>query len=125
MNMLKRPHFIRLKWWPWLLIALFFIFSISALPYLIPDDNGIQIRASSQGITLPDGFYLYQSLNDHDIHIKSITPEENSLVIRFDSTEQSEAAQQLLHQLLPEGFEILPLEMSVSEKKKTSRMSHH
>ncbi|MEN5017027.1 EnvZ/OmpR regulon moderator MzrA [Erwinia sp. Eh17-17] len=76
------------------------------IPTLFRSENALQIRASRQGISLPDGFYVYQNLNAQGIQIKSITPEQNALVIRFDSVEQSDAAEKVLRKLLPYGFDI-------------------
>ncbi len=82
------------------LVAIFF------LPTLFHSESALQIRASRQGISLPDGFYVYQRLNAEGIHIKSITPDNNALLIKFDSVEQSNAAEKVLHELLPYGFSI-------------------
>lgn len=76
------------------------------LPSLFRNETALQIRVSRQGTTLPDGFYVYQRLNAEGIPIKSITPDNNSLVIRFDTQEQSIAAEKVLHQMLPYGFDI-------------------
>lgn len=78
----------------------------SFLPALFRNETAIQIRAFQQGSTLPDGFYVYQRLNAEGIHIKSITPDRDTLVIKFDSQEQSIAAEKMLRRLLPEGFSI-------------------
>lgn len=80
--------------------------AVVVLPALFRSETALQIRASRQGATLPDGFYVYQRLNAEGIHIKSITPDKNSLVITFDSQEQSTAAEKVLRRLLPEGFDI-------------------
>lgn len=79
---------------------------VVCLPALFRTESALQIRASRQGISLPDGFYVYQRLSAQGIKIKSITPENNALVIKFDSQEQSVAAEKVLHALLPEGFDI-------------------
>lgn len=80
--------------------------TVIVLPALFRSEAALQIRASRQGTTLPDGFYVYQRLNAEGIHFKSITPDKNSLVITFDSQEQSSAAEKVLRRLLPEGFDI-------------------
>ncbi|WP_409451052.1 EnvZ/OmpR regulon moderator MzrA [Erwinia sp.] len=82
------------------------------LPALFGKETALQISAARQGITVPDGFYVYQRLNAEGIHIKSITPDKNTLVIKFDSQEQSTAAEKVLRRLLPEGFDIAQLEHS-------------
>ncbi|WP_176110354.1 EnvZ/OmpR regulon moderator MzrA [Izhakiella australiensis] len=123
MNLLKMPGLIRSRQLPWLFIGLVLIFALVVFPSMVRSDNGIQIRASSQGIMLPDGFYVYQRLNEHGIHIKSITPDRDSLVIRFDSPEQSVAAERLLRQLLPYGFDIGQLEGAVSAEGQSSQIT--
>lgn len=95
---------------------------IALLPALFGGETALQIRASRQGITVPDGFYVYQRLNAEGIHIKSITPDKNTLVIKFDSQEQSTAAEKVLRRLLPEGFDIAQLEQS---SEWISRISPH
>lgn len=79
---------------------------VAFLPSVFRNETALQIRVSRQGTTLPDGFYVYQRLNAEGIRIKSITPDNNSLVIRFDTEEQSVAAEKVLHQMLPYGFDI-------------------
>ncbi|MEH2920543.1 EnvZ/OmpR regulon moderator MzrA [Samsonia erythrinae] len=54
------------------------------------------------GVTLPDGFYVYQRLNEKGISIKSITPEQDSLIVRLASPEQSLVAKDVLRQSLPQ-----------------------
>jgi len=80
--------------------------AMTLLPALFRDESTLQISTQSQGSSLPDGFYVYQSLNAQGISIKSITPAQNSLVIKFDSPEQGDAAEKVLRALLPYGFEI-------------------
>lgn len=89
---------------------------VAFIPTLFRNDTALQIRASRQGTTLPDGFYVYQRLNAEGIRIKSITPDNDSLVIRFDTEEQSMAAEKVLHQLLPYGFDIGPVDPSGSSQ---------
>lgn len=92
------------------------LMTVAFVPTLFRDDTALQIRAARQGIALPDGFYVYQRLNAQGIHIKSITPDNDSLVIRFDTQEQSAAAEKVLHQLLPYGFDIDQLDPSASSQ---------
>ncbi|MEI2266039.1 EnvZ/OmpR regulon moderator MzrA [Erwinia sp. CGal63] len=80
--------------------------AVMLLPTLFRSETALQIRASRQGAMLPDGFYVWQRLNAEGIHIKSITPDKNSLVITFDSQEQSSAAEKVLRRLLPENLDI-------------------
>lgn len=83
---------------------------VTLLPALFRSEVALQIRTLRQGNTLPDGFYVYQNLNAQGIRIKSITPDRDSLVIRFESQEQSDAAEKVLRELLPYGFDIARLE---------------
>ncbi len=48
----------------------------------------MHIRASRQSMLLPNGFFLYQRLDEHGIHIKSIKPKGASLLFRLDPPEQ-------------------------------------
>lgn len=99
----------RRRWLPWMLAALLAILTISVLTPLMHSESGLQIRVARQNGTLPDGFYLYQQLNAQGIQIKSITPDRDALIIKFDSAEQSLAAQKVLRQLLPGGFTVAHL----------------
>lgn len=91
---------------PLVALATLALLALAFMPALFRNESALQIRASRQGISLPDGFYVYQTLSAQGIHIKSITPEQNSLVIKFDSLEQSDAAEKVLRKLLPSGFDI-------------------
>ncbi|CCG88576.1 EnvZ/OmpR regulon moderator MzrA [Erwinia piriflorinigrans] len=90
----------------WLALAAVALLGLAMMPALFRHESALQIRASRQGASLPDGFYVYQTLSAQGIHIKSITPEQNALVIRFESLEQSHAAERVLRELLPHGFDI-------------------
>lgn len=98
------PRIVRLI--PIMVLVTLTLLTLAMMPALLRSENALQIRASRQGISLPDGFYVYQTLSAQGIHIKSITPEQNSLVIKFDSLEQSDAAEKVLRKLLPYGFDI-------------------
>ena len=89
-----------------LVISFAALMMVILLPSIFRNETALQIRVSRQGTTLPDGFYVYQRLNAEGIPIKSITPDNNALVIRFDTEEQSIAAEKVLHQMLPYGFDI-------------------
>lgn len=91
---------------PLVALAVLALVSLAMMPGLFRSESALQIRSARQGISLPDGFYVYQSLTAQGIHIKSITPEQDSLVIKFDSLEQSDAAEKVLRKLLPYGFDI-------------------
>lgn len=66
--------------------------------------NALQIRPAKAGVSLPDGFYVYQGLSQRGIHIKSITPLDDSLVVQLDSIQQRQLAQSVLQDILPAGF---------------------
>lgn len=53
------------------------------VPCMVRTESELRIRASQQGLSLPDGFYVYQRLDERGIRIKSITPEGDGLVIRL------------------------------------------
>lgn len=123
MNVSNRPAFNPTRLVPWLMAAVTLVLALALLPPLMHSDSGLQIRVSRQGNALPDGFYVYQRLNEQGIHIKSITPDRNTLVIRFDSQEQSTAAERVLRQILPEGFDIAQLAPSSAGKDWLSRIT--
>ncbi|WP_421670613.1 EnvZ/OmpR regulon moderator MzrA [Rahnella sp. EDr1-12] len=85
--------------------------AISRMP---ANGNALQIRPARTGISLPDGFYVYQSLSQRGIHIKSITPLDDGLVVQLDSAEQLQMAHSALQDILPEGFIIRNCEPSHS-----------
>ena len=99
-----------------LLVCLSTLMMVAFLPGIFRNETALQIRVSRQGTSLPDGFYVYQRLNAEGIRIKSITPDNDSLVIRFDTQEQSTAAEKVLHQLLPYGFDIGQMDPSGSSQ---------
>ncbi|WP_034911861.1 EnvZ/OmpR regulon moderator MzrA [Erwinia sp. 9145] len=85
---------------------------MTTLPMLFHNDTALKIEPSRQGVSLPDGFYVWQRLSAQGIHIKSITPDNNTLIIQFESSEQSAAAEKVLRQLLPYDFEIAQVSLS-------------
>ncbi len=99
-----------------IILGIFALITVTVLPALFRSETALQIRASRQGTALPDGFYVYQRLNAEGIHIKSITPDHDSLVIKFDSLEESTAAEKVLRRLLPEGFDIAQLAQPASSE---------
>lgn len=104
MNRLFRKHsFI----WPALFILLAAAAMIGlAISRLPAPANALQIRPTRSGVALPDGFYVYQTLTERGIHIKSITPLEDGLVVQLDSTAQRKMAEDVLQTILPAGFVI-------------------
>ncbi len=76
------------------------------LPALFNKETALQITLASERGSLPDGFYIYQRLDERGIRIKSITPAKDSLIILLDSPEQASAAQIALQDLLPDTYRI-------------------
>lgn len=99
---MKRSFF-----WPALLtllaVAAILGMAISRLPM---PTSALQIRPTRAGVALPDGFYVYQGLSQRGIHIKSITPLNDSLVVQLDSASQRKLAEDVLQDILPPGFMI-------------------
>ncbi|MEH0873602.1 EnvZ/OmpR regulon moderator MzrA [Pectobacterium cacticida] len=83
-----------------LLALLTIVLTQSLSPRHAHDDAMLHIKPYA-GAALPDGFYVYQRLNEKGIEIKSITPEQDSLVVRLVSPEQSIAARDILRLSLP------------------------
>lgn len=104
----SRFRVLRVASWLGLLAAslLTVTLMVTLLPALFRSEASLQIRTLRQGNSLPDGFYVYQSLSAQGIHIKSITPDRDALIIKFESQEQSDAAEKVLRELLPYGFNI-------------------
>ena len=79
-----------------------FTFSLSALLLLgialwfgtafKQSESTLAIRPASSNVSLPDGFSVWHHLDANGIHFKSITPLNDGLVIKFESSDQSAAA---------------------------------
>lgn len=95
---------------PWIKLmtagVLLMALGMTLLPSLFRSEVAVQISTQKPGNSVPDGFYVYQALLSEGIHIKSITPDQGSLIIKFESPEQSIAAKKVLQALLPVGFDI-------------------
>ena len=100
---LKSRSFI----WPGvlMLVAIVAMFGL-ALWHLPVPASALQIRPARTGTSLPDGFYVYQSLSQRGIHIKSITPLNDGLVVQLDSSSERKLAEEALQDILPPGFMI-------------------
>lgn len=98
----KRPR------WQYVLMIALALLALATLlvPCMVRTESELRIRASQQGLSLPDGFYVYQRLDERGIRIKSITPEGDGLVIRLDSPEQQLLAREALQTILPPGYHI-------------------
>ncbi|XBS69355.1 EnvZ/OmpR regulon moderator MzrA [Acerihabitans sp. KWT182] len=92
--------------WPAAAAALLVMLLLPLLPALFTRETALQITLASEQEALPDGFYIYQRLNERGIKIKSITPAKDSLIILLDSPEQAPAAQATLEELLPNAYRI-------------------
>lgn len=104
---------VNLKWWrgriTWrsgLVATASLLALILLLPALMTKETALEITLASERGSLPDGFYIYQRLDERGIRIKSITPARDSLIILLDSPEQAVAAQHALEDLLPDNYQI-------------------
>ncbi|MFC0228200.1 EnvZ/OmpR regulon moderator MzrA [Serratia aquatilis] len=96
-----------LRWRYVLIFALALLaFTTVLVPLMIQTESELRIHVKQQGLLLPDGFYVYQRLDERGIHIKSITPEGDGLVIRLDSPRQQLLARDALQTILPTGYTI-------------------
>ncbi|WP_371328498.1 EnvZ/OmpR regulon moderator MzrA [Pantoea sp. 1.19] len=89
---------------PWLLCGVLMLLAATFLPALFRDETALQIRAAHQGLSLPDGFFVYQRLSAQGIRIKSITPGSDALLVTLESQDQRAAAVSALYKVLPPGF---------------------
>ncbi|AKP33201.1 EnvZ/OmpR regulon moderator MzrA [Yersinia aleksiciae] len=109
----SRPvwHYLILPVTALLLAALLFT------PIILRTESALKIRPNQQGLSVPDGFYLYQHLDQRGIRIKSIIPEKDSLVVNLESPDQQKEAIEVLQDILPSGYVIVS-----SESKKRHRL---
>ncbi|AMH20152.2 modulator protein [Hafnia paralvei] len=90
-----------------LLLALIIgVFAWWIAPHLTHKETTLQISATQAGLATPDGFFVYQKLDEHGISIKSITPDSNGLLVHLAKPEQQEEAMQVLQSVLPRGYSI-------------------
>ncbi|ALB61438.1 Uncharacterized protein YqjB [Cronobacter condimenti 1330] len=87
-------------------------------------ETTLEIRAVSQGAMIPDGFSVWHHLDANGIRFKSITPQDDILLIKFDSSDQSEAARKVLYRSLPRGFVIAQQEEKSLTPAWLSRLRH-
>jgi len=99
---LQRP-FLR-----WLLmgVAAMTVFSVMFFAWttLQYRESTLAIRPITQNVSVPDGFSVWHHLDANGIHFKSITPQDDTLLIKFESSEQSAAAKIVLDRTLPHGY---------------------
>ncbi len=77
---------------------------LTAWSTLRSQESTLEIRPIQAGGVTPDGFYIWHHLDANGIAVKSITPQKNMLVIKFTSSDQGKAAQEVLKQSLPQGY---------------------
>ena len=87
-------------------------------------ETTLEIRAVSQGATIPDGFSVWHHLDANGIRFKSITPQDDILLIKFDTSDQSEAARKVLYRSLPRGFVIAQQEEKSLTPAWLTRLRH-
>lgn len=89
--------------WRMLILVMLPIILLTQAPGRQQDETLLHIFPHHQGAPLPDGFYVYQRLNERGIAIKSITPAPDSLIVRLASPEQTLAAREALRSSLPQA----------------------
>ncbi|MEI9482630.1 EnvZ/OmpR regulon moderator MzrA [Enterobacter cancerogenus] len=89
----------------WAIIALL-MFSALFLAWTAVQnqESTLAIRPVNQGASVPDGFSVWHHLDANGIRFKSITPQDDVLLIKFDSSAQSAAAKAVLDRTLPHGY---------------------
>lgn len=80
--------------------------TLSAILFMVmqKQESTLEIRAAARGAVIPDGFSVWHHLDANGIRFKSITPKNDTLLIKFDSSDQSAAAREVLYRSLPRGF---------------------
>ncbi|HDR2890238.1 TPA: EnvZ/OmpR regulon moderator MzrA [Enterobacter asburiae] len=84
-----------------LVIISAFLLAWTALQH---QESTLAIRPVNQGASVPDGFSIWHHLDANGIRFKSITPQDDVLLIKFDSSAQSAAAKAVLDRTLPHGY---------------------
>ncbi len=87
-----------------ILIALLALTATTVWLTLRQPEASLEIRAVRAGVSSPDGFFVWHHLDANGIPFKSITPVGNALVIKFDSSAQSNAAREVLNRTLPHDY---------------------
>lgn len=67
-------------------------------------ESTLAIRPLSAKASMPDGFSIWHHLDANGIRFKSITPQNDALLIKFESSDQSAAAKEVLDRTLPHGY---------------------
>lgn len=116
-----KPHFFRgLK--ATMLIGVVVLAATLIWSGMQSTESTLEIRTSQRGISMPDGFSVWHHLDANGIRFKSITPDNNTLLIKFDSTAQSEAAKEVLYKTLPHGYVIAQQEEDISASSWLTRV---
>ncbi|GAA0496480.1 hypothetical protein GCM10009414_02130 [Tatumella terrea] len=103
--MSRQTLFSRYRLLPFIVIvALIILATIRLMPGMVVSDPVVRIMVTHKGMSLPDGFFLYQQLTARGITIKSITPGPDSLVIHLENEEQQLAARRILSHILSAGY---------------------
>lgn len=102
MMVMKRPS---LRQFSWLLGGSLLLGALFWLWLAVQQQEAtLAIRPVGQGIGMPDGFSVWHHLDANGIRFKSITPQKDGLLIKFDSTAQGAAAKEVLGRALPHGY---------------------
>jgi len=98
----QRP-FLR---WFFMGIAAMALFSVLFLGWVTLQnrESTLAIRPIAQNTSVPDGFSIWHHLDANGIHFKSITPQNDTLLIKFESSAQSAAAKEVLDRTLPHSY---------------------
>lgn len=67
-------------------------------------ESSLAIQAPNQSASMPDGFSLLHQLHANGIMFKSITPQDDKLLIKFSTNAERDAARQVLYRTLPQGL---------------------
>ena len=98
----QRP-FLR---WLFMSVAAMALFSVLFFGWMTLQnrESTLAIRPIAQNTSVPDGFSIWHHLDANGIHFKSITPLNDTLLIKFESSAQSAAAKEVLDRTLPHGY---------------------
>lgn len=89
-----------------LMVAAVMLFTIFFFAWatLQQRESTLAIRPASQSVSVPDGFSIWHHLDANGIRFNSIIPQNDTLLIKFDSSAQSAAAKVVLDRTLPHGY---------------------
>ena len=104
------------------IVLMFLCALLLAWSALSHQESTLAIRPVNQGASVPDGFSVWHHLDANGIRFKSITPQNDGLIIKFDSSAQGAAAKEVLGRALPHGYIIALLEDDDSPTAWISRL---